>query len=88
MIDKRSKELRKTVVDIIAIERRGHLGPAMSSIDILRVLYDDFLNYRVEDPDWDKRDRFILSKGHGCLSLYAVLADKRVFSEKKSIDFL
>ena len=87
MIDKRSKELRKTVVDIIAIERRGHLGPAMSSIDILRVLYDDFLNYRVEDPDWDKRDRFILSKGHGCLSLYAVLADKGFFPKKNLLTF-
>ena len=87
MIDKRSKELRKIVVDIIATERRGHLGPAMSSIDILRVLYDDFLNYRADDPNWNKRDRFILSKGHGCLSLYAVLADKGFFPEKDLLTF-
>ena len=78
-MDQRSKELRRIVVDIIAVQRRGHLGPAMSTIDILRVLYDGFLKYRPDEPDWEERDRFILSKGHGCLSLYAMLADKDFF---------
>jgi len=41
-MDNRSKDLRRTVVDVIANDRRGHLGPAMSSIDILRVLYDTY----------------------------------------------
>jgi transketolase len=80
-MDKRSKDLRRTVVDVIANDRRGHLGPAMSSIDILRVLYDSFLQFRPEDPAWKDRDRFILSKGHGCLSLYSILADKGFFSK-------
>lgn len=86
-MDQRSKELRKIVVDIIASEKRGHFGPAMSTIEILRVLFDDFLTFRSSDPDWVDRDRFILSKGHGCLSLYAILADKNFFSKNDLLTF-
>jgi transketolase len=48
----------------------------MSLVEIMRVLYDDVLRYRPQEPRWSGRDRMILSKGHGCLALYAVLADK------------
>jgi transketolase len=51
----------------------------MSIVEILRVLYDDVIRYRAADPQWAERDRCILSKGHGCLALYAVLADKGFF---------
>ena len=59
--------------------RRGHLGPSLSLIEILRVLFDDVLRYRAAEPRWPGRDRLILSKGHGCLALYALLADKGFF---------
>lgn len=52
----------------------------MSLIEIVRVLYDDVLRFRPDEPAWVGRDRFILSKGHGCLALYAILADKGFFS--------
>ena len=81
-MDQRSKNLRRIVVDIIANQRRGHFGSAMSSIEVLRVLYDSFLKFRSEEPNWKDRDRFILSKGHGCLSLYAILADKGFFPKE------
>jgi transketolase len=51
----------------------------MSLVEILRVLYDDVLHYRFDDPAWCERDRLILSKGHGCLALYVLLADKGFF---------
>lgn len=51
----------------------------MSLIEVLRVLYDDILQYRPHDPHWLDRDRLILSKGHGCIALYALLADKGFF---------
>ncbi len=60
---------------------RGHLPSALSLIEILRVLYDDVLRFRPNEPDWPDRDRCILSKGHGCLGLYAVLADKGYFPQ-------
>ena len=52
------------------------MGSAMSLIEILRVLYDDILKFSPKNPNYSKRDRLILSKGHGCLALYAILADK------------
>lgn len=75
-MDSRSRDLRKLVVTALEGGGRGHLGSSMSLIEILRVLYDDILRYRSDDPDWKNRDRCILSKGHGCLALYAILADK------------
>ena len=51
----------------------------MSTVEILRVLYDDFMKYDQKNPKKEKRDRLILSKGHGCLSLYSILADKGFF---------
>ncbi len=75
-LDERSKYLRKLVVRALAGGERGHVGSSMSLIEIMRVLYDDILRYRPDDPKWDGRDRMILSKGHGCIALYIMLADK------------
>jgi len=79
MLDKRSKLLRRLVLEMVKVGGRGHIGPALSLIEILRVLYDSILQFRPEQPNWANRDRFILSKGHGCLALYAILADKGFF---------
>jgi transketolase len=78
-LDERSKQLRRLVVRGIAGGRRGHIGSAFSLVEILRVLYDDVLRYDPKNPCWPQRDRCILSKGHGCLALYAVLVDKGFF---------
>ena len=78
-LDRRSRDLRRLVVRGLAGGGRGHLGSALSAIEILRVLYDDILHIDPARPDWPDRDRCILSKGHGCLALYAVLADKGFF---------
>jgi len=75
-LDERSKYLRRLVVRGLAGGGRGHIGSSMSLIEIMRVLYDDILRYRPTEPDWPDRDRMILSKGHGCLALYVVLADR------------
>jgi transketolase len=80
-LDARSRALRGLVVDALEGGARGHVGSSLSLIEILRVLYDDVMRYRPAEPDWAERDRCILSKGHGCLALYALLADKGYFSE-------
>lgn len=86
-LDKRSKQLRHMIIDGLEGGKRGHLGAAMSVIDILRVLYDDVLHHDPKKPSLPSRDRFILSKGHGCLALYAVLADAGYFSKKEMQSF-
>ena len=78
-IDERSRYLRRLVIEAIEGGGRGHVGPAMSPIEIIRVLYDDIMRHDPDNPDWPGRDRFILSKGHGCPALYSVLADKGYF---------
>ncbi|MBI2664019.1 transketolase [Candidatus Woesearchaeota archaeon] len=79
--DERSRQIRKTIIKIMECSKRGHLGSAFSLVEILRVLYDDILKYDVRNLKLPDRDRFILSKGHGCLALYAILADKGFFPE-------
>ena len=78
-MDERSKYLRRLVVRGLEGGGRGHIGSSMSLIEILRVLFDSFLIFDEKNPGWDQRDRLILSKGHGCLALYALLADKGYF---------
>ncbi len=75
-LDERSIALRRMVVRTLAGGERGHVGSSMSLIEIMRVLYDDVLRYRPQEPKWRGRDRVILSKGHGCIAQYIMLADK------------
>ncbi len=78
-LDERSLMLRRMVIDALAGGGRGHVGSSMSPLEVIRVLYDDVLRYRANEPKWMERDRFILSKGHGCLAQYVLLADKGFF---------
>ena len=82
-LDRRSKELRKLIVRTIQAAKRGHVGAAFSVMEILRVLYDDILRYDPKNPRWPERDRCILSKGHGCIALYVMLAEKGFIPESE-----
>ena len=74
-LEKKSNELRN-----IILESSGHVASAFSCIEILVALfYGGILRYKPTNPEWEKRDRFILSKGHGSMSLYAVLGDLGYF---------
>jgi transketolase len=75
-VDLRSQELRKKVLYIAEHGKRGHLPSALSMMEIVRVLYDDIINYDIQEPWNTNRDRVILSKGHGCIALYTILEDK------------
>ncbi len=59
----------------------------MSLVETLRVLYDSVLRYDPNNPSGSDRDRFILSKGHGCLALYVMLEEKGFISEKELFSF-
>lgn len=78
-LDARSIYLRKLVCRTLEGGKRGHIGSTLSLIEIMRVLYDDILSYDPKNPSWELRDRCILSKGHGCIAQYILLADKNFF---------
>ncbi|MBN1870828.1 MAG: transketolase [Candidatus Omnitrophica bacterium] len=86
-MDERSRFLRRRIVDVLKEAKRGHVGAALSLVEIFRVLYDDVLRYDPKNPRWKDRDRCILSKGHGCLALYAILADKGFFPREELAKF-
>jgi len=82
-LDERSRALRRVIVRTLERGGRGHVGSAFSLVEMLRVLYDDVLRFDPQQPRWAERDRCVLSKGHGCLALYALLADKGFFPEEE-----
>lgn len=86
-LDPRSLCLRSKMVQTMAGSRRGHLASAFSVTEILRVLYDEVLHYDPKNPKWPGRDRCILSKGHGCIAIYVVLAEKGFFPEAELAKF-
>ncbi|MDB5036482.1 MAG: Transketolase [Bacteriovoracaceae bacterium] len=71
--------LRKIILEAAHHAGEGHVPSALSVLDILWVLYDKILNIDPKNPNHPSRDRFILSKGHASLGLYAVLGTKEFF---------
>jgi transketolase len=72
-----ARRIRLAALEATVAQRRGHLGGTFSCTDLLVALYyGGFLRTDPGDPGWQGRDRFILSKGHACLALYAILADR------------
>jgi len=70
-----SNRIRINVVKMIAISGVGHAGGSTSIADILSVLYFHEMQIDPKNPNFEDRDRFILSKGHGCPALYAIFAE-------------
>lgn len=71
-----AKKLRNTILDMAHSGSTVHIGCAFSIVEILAVLYRDFLRYPDNDPNAPSRDFFILSKGHGVMAQYACLLEK------------
>ena len=69
-----AREVRRLSVEMVYKAKASHIGGALSMADILAVLYTDELKFDALNPDWNSRDRFLLSKGHACVSYYATLA--------------
>ncbi len=86
-LDERSLELRKKIISVMDKSRKGHIKSAFSCLEIVRVLYDFVLKYDPKNPKWEGRDRFIMSKGHGCLAQYFLLADKGFFPDSELYKF-
>jgi len=84
MKDINTRELaRKVRIHAVRMVNKGgssHIGSVLSIVDILAVLYGKVMQYRSKEPKWTNRDRFILSKGHAGVGVYAVLAECGFFN--------
>lgn len=82
------KRVRRLIVETAAeCGESAHLGGALSMVDLLTVLYNKFLRHRPQEPSWDGRDIFILSKGHAVLGHLVVLHLSGYFDRKKLATF-
>ena len=70
-----ARRIRRHCVLMCSRANASHVGSSLSMADLLAALYGKFLHFDPRNPEWPDRDRFILSKGHGCAALYAVLAE-------------
>lgn len=79
-----ANEIRIDIIKMLAKAGSGHTGGSLGVTDILVALYfGGVLNYDAKRPNWKERDRFVLSNGHVCPALYAVLARAGYFSRAK-----
>jgi len=74
-----AKQIRIATLRMVNEARSSHVGSGFSMAELLAVLYSKILNVNPNDAGWADRDRFILSKGHACAPLYAVLAERGFF---------
>src|SRR5258708_7832628 len=74
-LKRRAIRLRIEIIKMIGAAGSGHPGGSLSEVELLSALYFRVLRHNPKDPNWADRDRFVLSKGHACPALYAVLAE-------------
>jgi transketolase len=70
-----AKRVRGEILQMITAAGSGHPGGSLSEVELLTALYFRVLRHDPQNPGWPDRDRFVLSKGHGCPALYAVYAE-------------
>ena len=78
-----ARRVRLDIIEETYHAGSGHPGGSLSCADILTYLYFEEMNVRPDEPKWEDRDRFVLSKGHAAPALYGVLAEKGYFPKDK-----
>ncbi len=82
-LKKKAIEIRKDILKMLTEAGSGHTGGSLSLVEILIALYYYKLKHDPKNPGWLERDRFLLSKGHGCPALYAILAHRGYFPREE-----
>jgi transketolase len=82
-----ARRIRVEAIKAVNHARAGHLGGPLSAADLLAALYFHVLRIRPDDPAWPDRDRFILSKGHSSIGLYAAMALRGYFPVEELMTF-
>ncbi|MGN6580117.1 MAG: transketolase [Bordetella sp.] len=79
----RAYRIRRYALRMGEVQGQGYIGQALGWADVLAVAYGHALNYRADDPDWEERDRFLLSHGHYAIAFYAALIEAGIISESE-----
>ncbi len=83
-----AKKIRRKILDVTySCNSSVHIGGALSMVDIMATLYGSVLKYQPKNPEWEDRDKFILSKGHCAIGLYSTLFESGVISEDVYLTF-
>lgn len=80
-----NNDLRKKIVDMITNAGEGHIPSSFSILDIIAIIFKDYLKFDSRNPNWEDRDHFVLSKGHGSAALFVVL-EKYGFITQNDLD--
>ena len=81
-LEELARKCRVEIVKMVYRAQAGHPGGSLSEIDLLAALYGNYLRVKPDNPNWDDRDRFILSKGHASPGMYAILAEMNFISKQ------
>ena len=81
-LEEQAVQLRRDIVEMIHAAKAGHPGGSLSAVDLITALYFHVMRIDPQNPRWEDRDRFVLSKGHACPALYAALARRGFFDPK------
>lgn len=76
-------EVRKNVLRMAEVDGRGFIAQGIGAADILTVLYFYAMRYRADEPDWEERDRFLLSAGHNAIVVYGAMAEAGFFPKEE-----
>ncbi|TJZ89403.1 transketolase [Paracoccus gahaiensis] len=80
---RRAWAIRRHALRMGQVQGQGYIGQALGIADVLAVAYFHTMEYRPEDPEWEGRDRFLLSIGHYAIALYAVLIEAGILPEEE-----
>ncbi len=80
-------QIRRDIIDTTVWAGGAHIGGGMSMVEMMTILYYKYLNIDPARPDWEDRDRIVLSKGHGGVGYAPVLANRGYFSPDELKEF-
>jgi transketolase len=81
----KAQEFRKEIIDMLFASKSGHPGGSLSCVELISAVYNK-MKIDPKNPNWEERDRFVLSKGHAAPTLYCVLADYGYFPKEDLIN--
>ena len=79
----RARNIRRLALRMGEVQGQGYIGQALGYADVLAVAYGHAMKYRADDPQWEERDRFLLSHGHYAIAFYAALIDAGILPEEE-----